>query len=108
MTHHLDKMIRYSRWEAIDLHERGRKPNVGDVMVVPLWRFLREHLVFGGWRDGQRGLVVATLGGCAALLKYAHLFALEWQKASTTMPCKDALSHQPPDANPGRLHHYRP
>lgn len=79
LNHHLEKIIRYARWGAEDLRARGRRPNVGDVTVVPLWRFLREYVVYSGWRDGQRGLVAATLGGCAALLKFAHLFAMEWQ-----------------------------
>ena len=79
LTHHLEKMICYARWGAEDLRARGRRANVWDVTAVPMWRFVREYVMYAGWRDGRRGLVVAALSACAALLKYAHLFALEWQ-----------------------------
>ena len=86
LSHHLEKMMRYARWGAEDLRERGRAANVCDVTAVPIWRFMREYVMYAGWRDGRRGLVAAALSACAALLKYAHLFALEWQEASTVGP----------------------
>ena len=41
----------------------------------PVWRFLRDFVVFSGWRDGVVGFVVAVLSAFAAFLKYAFLFA---------------------------------
>jgi glycosyltransferase involved in cell wall biosynthesis len=81
LTHHFEKMIRYARWGAEDLYARGRRPSAWDVTGVPAWRFFREYVIFSGWRDGRPGLVVAALSACSALLKYAYLFALEWQTA---------------------------
>lgn len=83
LSHHLEKMIRYAKWGADDLYARGRRVNVWDLTAVPIWRFLREYVVYSGWRDGRRGLVVAALGACAALLKFAHLFALQWQSETS-------------------------
>jgi glycosyltransferase involved in cell wall biosynthesis len=79
LAHHIAKIAQYAKWGAEDLHERGRRASFLDVTVVPAWRFVREYILYSGWRDGQRGLVVAALSSCAALFKFAHLFALQWQ-----------------------------
>ena len=79
LAHHLEKITRYAKWGAQDLYDRGRRASFLDVTVVPAWRFFREYVLHSGWRDGQRGLVLASLSACAALLKFAHLYALEWQ-----------------------------
>lgn len=84
LSHHLEKMIRYASWGARDLHAIGRRARFTGVTFVPAWRFLREYLLFSGWRDGERGLVSAALSACAALLKYAHLYAIKWNVGRTT------------------------
>jgi len=85
LTHHLQKMIRYSQWAAEDLSLRGRRSSFAHLTVHPAWRFLREYVVYGGWRDGRAGLMVAALSACSALLKYAHLQALDWHTSPKTM-----------------------
>jgi glycosyltransferase involved in cell wall biosynthesis len=99
LTHHLEKMIRYARWGAEDLYECGRRAGAWDLTGVPAWRFFREYVIFSGWRDGRPGLVVATLSACAALLKYAFLFAMEWQTESRQPTYPAASTHE---RNPGK------
>ncbi len=82
LAHHMEKMIRYSRWAAQDLAERGRQTRLGDLAFRPLWRFVREYAIAGGWRDGRAGLLAAAMSGVAALLKYAHLQELEWSQGT--------------------------
>jgi hypothetical protein len=84
LAHHLDKMVRYARWAAEDMAVRHRRASFGDLTIRPLWRFFREYVVCSGWKDGRAGLLVAILSACSALLKYAHLQALEWQTAPQT------------------------
>lgn len=79
LTRHIEKIIRYARLGAEDLYANGRRAGVLDITAVPAWRFFREYVIFSGWRDGRPGLVVAALGACAALFKYAYLFAIDWQ-----------------------------
>lgn len=97
LHHHLTKMLQYARWGAQDLYAQGRRARVWDVTLVPAWRFVREYFIFSGWRDGQRGLVAAALGACAGLLKFAHLFALQWNADSRA-------SEHPPKSPQGRQH----
>jgi Glycosyl transferase family 2 len=79
LAHQIEKITKYAKWGAQDLYDGGRRANFLDVTVVPAWRFFREYILYSGWRDGQQGLVLASLSACAALLKFAHLYALEWQ-----------------------------
>jgi glycosyltransferase involved in cell wall biosynthesis len=75
ISHHVAKIVKYARWGADDLSARGRTAGVWELAARPAWRFLRDYIVFSGWRDGVPGFVAATLSAFAAFLKYAFLFA---------------------------------
>lgn len=75
LPHHAQKIVRYARWGADDLYERGRRATVWDLISRPTWRFLRDFVVFSGWRDGAPGLIAAVMSSFAAFLKYAFLYA---------------------------------
>ncbi|HEX7019717.1 MAG TPA: glycosyltransferase family 2 protein [Gemmatimonadaceae bacterium] len=78
--HHASKIITYSRWGAADLRARGRRARLTDLVIRPWWRFVRDYILYSGWRDGAPGLIAAVLSAFAAFMKYAFLF---------TMPARD-------------------
>lgn len=73
LTHHVMKVAKYSRWAADDLRARGRRTTPLDVLVRPLWRFVRDYVVFSGWRDGRAGFVVSVVSAFSVFCKYATL-----------------------------------
>jgi glycosyltransferase involved in cell wall biosynthesis len=75
LSHHVTKILTYARWGADDLYARGRRAGVWEMAARPAWRFIRDYIVFSGWRDGAVGFVAAALSAFAAFLKYAFLFA---------------------------------
>ncbi|HEX3868119.1 MAG TPA: glycosyltransferase family 2 protein [Gemmatimonadaceae bacterium] len=75
LAHHVSKIVKYARWGADDLYSRGRRAGLWEMTARPAWRFIRDYVVFSGWRDGGVGFVAAALGSFAAFLKYAFLFA---------------------------------
>src|SRR5947208_2142235 len=77
LTHHLEKMIVYARWGAQELHAHGRRATAWDLLGRPAWRFVRDYVLYGSWRDGRFGLVTSLLTACAGFLKYAYLWELE-------------------------------
>jgi len=79
LSHQLKKIAQYARWGAEDLQSRGGRCGPWQLITRPLSRFVRDYFVYSGWRDGQPGLVLATLSATAVLLKYAHLLAMQWQ-----------------------------
>lgn len=76
LSHHLAKMITYARWGALDLHARGRRATIGDLLIRPTWRFLRDYLLYGSFLDGRYGLLTSALTGYSSFLKYAFLYEL--------------------------------
>jgi glycosyltransferase involved in cell wall biosynthesis len=76
LTHHLHKIIVYARWGAQDLHARGRRATLWDLVVRPYWRFVRDYVVYGSFLDGRFGVVTSVLTAYAAFLKYAYLWDL--------------------------------
>ena len=73
LAHHVMKAAKYARWAAADLHERGRRANLVDVMFRPWWRFVRDYFFLGCWRDGVRGFIVSMVSSFSVFLKYASL-----------------------------------
>jgi glycosyltransferase involved in cell wall biosynthesis len=73
LTHHVEKIVKYARWGADELHARGRRAGVWELGVRPAWRFARDYIVFAGWRDGGLGFVAAVMCAFASFLKYAFL-----------------------------------
>ena len=81
LYHHLTKVGTYSRWGAEDLQQRGRSASMSDLVVRPIWRFIRAYLVDGNWRDGRRGLVFSVVHAWSAFAKYALLWDRERRAA---------------------------
>ncbi len=82
LSHHVAKMDRYARWGAEELYSAGRRASVADLTLRPLWRFVKAYLITGHCLDGRFGLVTSLLGAQTAFLKYAHLWALERERAN--------------------------
>lgn len=71
-----EKLGRYSRHWAQDRHERGMRGGVIAVVLRPPLRFLTMYIVRGGWMDGARGAVLASMAATSVMAKYAWLWAL--------------------------------
>lgn len=77
LSHQLEKMERYARWGAQDLHDKGGRASFWDLAGRPVGRFLRAYFLQGNVMDGKFGLATSMLGAYGNFLKYAHLWALE-------------------------------
>lgn len=73
LSHQLVKIAQYAKWSAQDMRARGRRGSIRSVVVNPAWRFIRDYVVYGGWRDGRAGFIVATVSSFAVFVKYATL-----------------------------------
>ena len=71
-----EKLGRYSRWWAEDRVQRGQRGGIGPVVTRPPLRFLTMYLVRGGWMDGARGALLASLAATSVMAKYARLWEL--------------------------------
>jgi glycosyltransferase involved in cell wall biosynthesis len=71
--HHLQKVVRYAHLGADELRARGYRVTVWHLLVKPAWRFFREYIVYGSFRDGRFGVVTSAMSALSAFLKYAFV-----------------------------------
>jgi glycosyltransferase involved in cell wall biosynthesis len=74
LDQYFEKFDRYSRWWAEQNYARGRRGTAAAVFFKPPARFMSMYLLKGGFRDGARGLVLASLAAASVMAKYARLW----------------------------------
>ncbi|HWG10683.1 MAG TPA: glycosyltransferase family 2 protein [Rhodanobacteraceae bacterium] len=75
-----DQLARYRRYAtmmAADMHSRGRRAHLHNLVVNPCWRFLRGYMLRGGFLDGWRGFLFACLEADYVREKFARLWLLD-------------------------------
>jgi glycosyltransferase involved in cell wall biosynthesis len=70
---HLQKLVRYAQLGAQDLRARGYRVTAWHLLVRPAWRFVRELVFYGSFREGRFGIVTSAMSALAAFLKYAFV-----------------------------------
>jgi glycosyltransferase involved in cell wall biosynthesis len=76
LDQYFEKLNRYSRWWAEQNYAKGRRVGASVVLFRPPARFFRMYLLKGGFRDGARGIVLASLAAASVMAKYARLWEL--------------------------------
>lgn len=64
---------RYYRLAAAEAAAAGRRAGIADIMLKPLWTFVRDYVVRGGFRDGLAGFVVCRMNAHYTFMKYTTL-----------------------------------
>ncbi|HEX5133876.1 MAG TPA: glycosyltransferase family 2 protein [Thermoanaerobaculia bacterium] len=75
---YLEKLHRYAEWGAADAYRKGKRPGAVQLLLRPLWRFVRMYVFQAGFLDGLHGLVLCTLQAYGDYLKWAKLW--EWRR----------------------------
>ncbi|HEX6576674.1 MAG TPA: glycosyltransferase family 2 protein [Gemmatimonadaceae bacterium] len=76
-----EKLGRYSRWWAEDRYTRGKRGSIMSVVTRPPLRFVTMYLIRGGWMDGARGAVLASMAATSVMAKYAQLWAMTLRRS---------------------------
>ncbi len=76
IDHYLEKMRRYARLSAEQLFAQGRHAHWTDLVVRPVWQFVKMYLLKCGFLDGWQGFVLARYSAVHVFTKYAILKAL--------------------------------
>ena len=72
----LKRLERYARLMADDMHARGRRARLANLVFNPFWRFLRGYVLRAGFLDGWRGLVFAWVEANYVRQKFVMLWLL--------------------------------
>jgi glycosyltransferase involved in cell wall biosynthesis len=74
--HYLNKFVRYTQWAGEDRDRRTARLGWRHLALRPAWRFFRQFVLFGGWRDGKTGFIICMMAAFSVFLKYARV----WEK----------------------------
>lgn len=72
----LNRLQRYAALMADDMYRRGRRANIGNLVVNPFWRFVRGYFLRLGFLDGWRGLIYAWIEANYVRQKFILLWLL--------------------------------
>jgi len=94
ITHHLSKVNAYTSLRAKHWQARNHAA-VGwfEFIGRPLGRFCRMFILKGGWREGHRGLIIASIGAFYVFVKYAKLWELQHGCGPDQVEGKDSDGH---------------
>jgi glycosyltransferase involved in cell wall biosynthesis len=73
---YLEKQNRYTTLAAQDLHRRGSRAGLAQLLLSPLVRFAKFYFLRLGFLDGLPGLVHVSIGCMNSFMKYAKLIEL--------------------------------
>jgi glycosyltransferase involved in cell wall biosynthesis len=71
LSEHLKTMDRYTTLAAEELVARGRRVQWPDLVLDPLWTFVRTYFFQAGFLDGIEGLTIAFMAAFYNFLKFA-------------------------------------
>jgi len=77
VQHNLLTIARYSSIMARELHQRGRRAHVWDLVLRPPLVFLKKLILRLSILDGFPGLVIATTSAFSVYAKYAKLWEMQ-------------------------------
>lgn len=70
------KFDKYTYWASLDRAKTTPRVYWWHLVLRPAWRFFRQYIVQGGFRDGLHGLVICKMSAHSVFMKYARL----WEK----------------------------
>jgi glycosyltransferase involved in cell wall biosynthesis len=74
---HFNRVVHYARLVAESYRQNGRKFRLYNLIINPVYAFVKEYFLKMGFRDGIRGLAVAVSVTFYTFLKYYFLWELE-------------------------------
>jgi hypothetical protein len=75
LSEYTRRLQRYALWGAAQMWREGRRAGPYEVLVRPLWRFIRTFVVQGGFLDRMPGLVLCLLHAYSTFLKWSILWS---------------------------------
>jgi glycosyltransferase involved in cell wall biosynthesis len=71
--HYFSKYNRYTTLAADELYRNGKRSRMTDLLIRPLWQFIRMYVIRMGMFDGIQGFLLALFSSSYVFTKYAKL-----------------------------------
>ena len=76
LHHYFTKFNAYTSLAAGDMFDAGKRCTVGDLLIRPVFQFVKMYVLRLGFLDGVHGFVLATASAAYVFAKYAKLWEL--------------------------------
>ncbi len=93
LRHHVAKSSSYAHDWAQARHARGKRSSLFSAATHALIRFIRMYLLQRGFLDGRAGLLLCILSSYYTYLKYAELWILQNDLASSPHSSESSKHH---------------
>jgi glycosyltransferase involved in cell wall biosynthesis len=80
VTDHINQTNRFTTISAQAYYKLGKRSGLLKILTRPLLKFLRDYFFKKGFLDGHYGLVICSINGLSAFLKYTKIYELEKNK----------------------------
>ena len=80
---HMERMVGYARTVALSYHEEGRTFHGHNLIMNPIFAFIKKYVVKRAFLDGFQGLLVCVSSFIYVFLKYAFLWEIERSEKSS-------------------------
>ncbi len=77
LTHYFEKLNNYTSLAANDLLKKNRKVFLKDILLRPIFIFVKMFFLRLGFLDGYHGLVLAMLSSAYVFVKYVKLWEIK-------------------------------
>jgi glycosyltransferase involved in cell wall biosynthesis len=84
LWHYFDKFNRYTTLAAEELIGKGERFRLSQLVVRPVWLFVKMYFLKLGFLDGVPGFILCVLSSCYVFTKYAKL----WELTSSSIRSK--------------------
>jgi len=80
IAEHVTQVNKFTDIAAKSAYNKGLRSNVLKIILNPRFKFFRDYILRGGFRDGYYGFVISRISAHATFLKYVKLRELQKQK----------------------------
>ena len=77
VKHYFTKLNNYTSLAAEDLFNRGEQIRFVDLVIRPLYIYIKMYMLKAGFLDGFHGFVLAVFSGFYVFVKYAKLWEIQ-------------------------------
>ena len=71
------RQTHYSQIAAQEAYTKGQRCGILALWLHPLWRFVRDYLLHGGFLDGNAGYTICRMNAHYTFMKYATIMELD-------------------------------
>ena len=75
------KFNRYTTEGALEYYKRGKKCNIFQIVINPIFKFIRMYLIRLGFLDGKEGFLLACTSSLYTMVKYYKLHEIYKNKS---------------------------